>query len=101
MTTILAILLVQLIVVLAVAVFYLRRLIMTIGVNTEEVRTLRLDSRTRISEYSVRSGAVTEEQQLRRLGRASVGRRVVVGGDPNSQLTKDLKTMEEEEAQGG
>lgn len=101
MTTILAILLVQLIVVLAVAVFYLRRLITTIGVNTEEVRTLRLDSRTRISEYSVRSGAVTEEQQLRRLGRASVGRRVVVGGDPNSQLTKDLKTMEEEEAQGG
>jgi hypothetical protein len=97
MNTILAILLVQLIVVLVVAVFYLRRLIMAVGVNTEEVRELRLTSRTRISEVSVRSGAVTDEMVMRRLGRASVGRRVVVGGDPGSQLNKDLTTLEERE----
>jgi hypothetical protein len=101
MNTILAILLVQLIVVLVVAVFYLRRLITTIEVNTESVENLRLNARTRISEVSVRSGAVTDEMTMRRLGRASVGRRVVVGGDPTSQLNKDLTTLEEREADDG
>lgn len=47
---------------------------------------------TRQSVVSVQSGPVTQEQQLARLGRHSVGRRVVVGGDEDSQLHQNLTT---------
>jgi hypothetical protein len=57
---------------------------------TTEVRELRLTSRTRVATASMRSGAATEEHELRRLGRASSARRIVVGGDDDSQLNKEL-----------
>lgn len=56
-----------------------------------EVKALKLQNRTRIRQASTRTGAVTEEQQLRRLGRASAARRVVVGGDGDSDLNKALE----------
>jgi hypothetical protein len=57
-----------------------------------DVSTVRLKLSTRVSRVSMQSGAVSDEQQLQRLGRASVGRRIVVGGDDDSQLNRDLTT---------
>lgn len=57
-----------------------------------EMRELRLTSRARISQTKVRSGAVTDEETLVRLGRASKAKRVVVGGDPDSNLHTNLST---------
>lgn len=54
------------------------------------VEKLRLTRRTRQNKAVMRDGAVSPERQLVRLGRASKGRRVVVGGDPDSQLALDL-----------
>lgn len=45
---------------------------------------------TRQSRASMQSGATTDEQRLTRLGRASAARRVVVGGELDSQLYQDL-----------
>lgn len=95
MYIILAILIVQLIVVAVVLSVLVLRLSKDVRDNTAETRELRLMSRTRISTISTQSGATTEEQILRRLGRASTGRRIVVGGDRDSQLHKDLTTAEE------
>ena len=61
--------------------------------NTEELRTLRLDSRARVSTVSMRTGADPEAprlRQLRRLGRQAQGKRVVVGGDPESDQHQAL-----------
>jgi hypothetical protein len=58
--------------------------------NSHELRDLRLTSRTRISDAAVRSGPLSEERLLTRLGRASKSSRVVVGGDADSQLNQDL-----------
>lgn len=66
-----------------------------------EIQELRLKSRARVGQTGIQSGAVTQEQKLRRLGRASVGRRIVVGGDDDSQLKKDLTTYEPPEDQDG
>lgn len=59
--------------------------------NTDEVQDLRLTSRARISTAVMRSGEVSEERKLTRLGRASKARRVVIGGDDDSQLSSDLR----------
>ena len=101
MTILVVILLMQLVLVLVVACFLLRGIRRDIQANTSATDQLRLDSRTRISQVSVRSGAVTEEQQLRRLGRASVGRRIVVGGDRDSQQYQNLLTQEQREEDHG
>lgn len=60
--------------------------------TAHEVRELRLTSRARVSKASMQSGEVSHEQKLVRLGRASTGRRIVVGGDDDSQLNKNLST---------
>lgn len=65
--------------------------------NTHEVEELRLTSRARISRVGIQSGAVTQEQKLQRLGRASIGRRIVVGGDDDSQLNHDLTVSVEKD----
>lgn len=57
---------------------------------TSEVRELRLTSRTRVSQALVRTGPVSEEAQLTRLGHASAARRVVVGGDDESPQKQRL-----------
>ena len=58
---------------------------------SDEVRQLRLTSRARVRRASMQSGATTDEQVLSRLGRASVGRRVVIGGDDDSVLSGQLR----------
>lgn len=58
--------------------------------NNEKLNALRLTSRTRQSKATMRNGAVSEERELVRLGRSSKGRRVVVGGDPDSVLAQNL-----------
>jgi hypothetical protein len=70
--------------------YQVRRLRVSVEENTAETKSLRLKSRARIATASVQSGAVSEEQQLRRLGRASQARRIVVGGDDDSQLNQEL-----------
>lgn len=65
-----------------VAARHLERTINSLG---HEVRELRLTSRTRITTASVRSGAPSEVEILKRLGRASASRRIVVGGDDDSE----------------
>ena len=60
--------------------------------NTAELTRLRIaKANSRMSRAGMQSGATSEEQLLRRLGRASVGRRVVVGGDPDSELNQNLE----------
>lgn len=56
----------------------------------EEIRNLRLVSRTRVKKASVQSGVADPEVQLSRLGRTTKSRRVVVGGDGDSDLNKVL-----------
>lgn len=55
-----------------------------------EVTGIRLNTSTRQSRASIQSGVEAPEKELVRLGRASRGRRVVVGGDPDSQLSQEL-----------
>lgn len=55
-----------------------------------DIRQFQINPRTRMSTVQMRSGPVTEEKQVERLGRASTARRVVVGGDPDSQLHGNL-----------
>lgn len=50
-----------------------------------KIRQFQVNPRTRISTTSVQSGPVSPEQEGARLGRASRARRVVVGGDPDSE----------------
>lgn len=57
----------------------------------EEVQSLRVTSRTRVSTLVADTPESKEIRTLRRLGRASVGRRVVVGGDDDSQLNRNLE----------
>lgn len=55
-----------------------------------EVSEAKTFFRSRVSRASMQSGATSPERELTRLGRASAARRVVVGGDPDSQLHADL-----------
>jgi hypothetical protein len=57
------------------------------GSLEREVRDLRLVSRTRISTGSHESD---EERELVRLGRASTGKRMVFGGEEDSDLHQRL-----------
>lgn len=66
-----------------------------------EVRDLRLTSRTRVSRASVQSGVADPERKLVRLGRATKSRRVVVGGDGDSDLNRVLSGLGEKEEAGG
>lgn len=81
---------------LAAIYFHLSDLATVLRDAEEEVRQLRIHSRARVSRAAVQSGAATEEQSLVRLGRASVGRRVVIGGDPDSHLNQQLTTLTQE-----
>lgn len=67
-----------------------RRLRRALETQTEATDKLRLDSRARVRTMSVRSGPATEERMLRRLGRATRGKRVVVGGEIDSLLHTSL-----------
>lgn len=67
-----------------------RNIVEAITENTEELRNLRLKSRVRINTASMQSGAKTDEQALARMGRATFGKRVVVGGDQDSELHTGL-----------
>lgn len=68
------------------------------NIKLEKIKDLQLNPRTRIGgPIAVQSGPVTQEQQLKKLGRASAARRVVVGGDPDSQLNHDLNNAVEED----
>lgn len=68
----------------------------------DDIFRAQINPRTRIGgPVAIQSGAVSEEQELERLGRASHGRRIVVGGDDDSQLNKDLAIATREEADHG
>lgn len=62
----------------------------------DEVRAIRISGRTRIASANTRNVPLTEEDRLRRafgdrrVSRASVGKRVVVGGDVDSELHRSL-----------
>jgi hypothetical protein len=86
-----ACLLTALLVLIVVAIWRLNVLIDSVQQNTDSTENLRLTSRTRINEASIQSGPVTLEQQMTRLGRASVGRRVVYGGEAEAPLNVDLR----------
>ena len=58
--------------------------------HTEATEKLRLDSRARVRTLSVQSGPVTDDQRLRRLGRSTRAKRVVVGGEVDSPLHTNL-----------
>jgi hypothetical protein len=55
-----------------------------------DIKKLQLNPRTRISTIEVQSGPVDEIQEGRRVARASVAKRVVVGGDSDSELNENL-----------
>lgn len=74
----------------AVVVRAIDNVVTSIDLQTEEIRSLRLQSRARVAQASVQSGEVSEEQRLMRLGRASESRRVVVGGDDDSTQKQAL-----------
>lgn len=59
----------------------------------EETRDLRLTARTRVSRAAVQSGVAEPERELSRLGRASAARRVVFGGDGDSDLNRTLSQV--------
>lgn len=69
----------------------LRNLGHRIEYNSEELRSLRLRSRARIRDASMQSGPVTKEQELIRAGRAAQGKRVVFGGEPDSEQSRRLR----------
>lgn len=67
------------------------RLVNQAAVSLEhEVRELRVTSRARVGSFKVQSGARSEERSLQRLGRASSGKRIVVGGEDDSPLNQKL-----------
>lgn len=89
-----ALMLMTLVGLLVVSVLILVQL-MEIARNTrglgQEIKELRLTSRTRVRQAGVQSGPVSDEQVLSRLGRVSVGRRVVVGGEDGSEQKTKMK----------
>ena len=89
-TILVVVLLVLILLVLLALISRIDDLVRATRRNTSEVRKLRLKSRARVRQASVQSGPVSHEQQMERLGRASVGRRVVVGGDDDARQKKML-----------
>ena len=55
-----------------------------------EVMRIKRTRRTRQTRASMRNGVETQEHKLVELGRATQGKRVVVGGDPESELYQAL-----------
>jgi len=72
-------------VIILVALFRVYRDIQALNRKTTELKSLSLNPRTRIAQASMQSGAVTPEQQGKRLAQASKAKRVVVGGDEDSE----------------
>lgn len=68
----------------------LRRIHFGVEANNDKLDALRLTGRTRQTTAVMRTGAVSEERELVRLGRATKGRRIVVGGDHDSSLFENL-----------
>lgn len=101
MLTYIAILLTVLAVVGVTVVVRLGQVLRAMEQNAAETRELRLTSRARIRRASMQSGATSDEQVLRRLGRASAARRVVVGGDSDSGLYYELNRNTGEEDSNG
>lgn len=104
MLTLIAALIVVAILLLAVICVQLVKL-NTVGAaerdRLDDIFRAQLNPRTRIGgPFAIQSGAVSEDQEVQRLGRATVGRRIVVGGDDDSQLKRDL-TTQLQEAQDG
>lgn len=67
----------------------------------DDISRAQLNPRTRIGgPVRVQSGAVSDEQKLEKLGRVSTGHRIVVGGDDDSQLNRDLTTTTREADDG-
>lgn len=60
----------------------------------ESVDELRLKSRARVATATMRGTATDELRSLVRLGRASRGKRRVVGGDENAELNRRLSERE-------
>lgn len=77
-------------VVVMVGIVRLREDIYAVKEKLDELTSLSLNPRTRISQASMQSGATTEEQTLAKLGRVSVAKRVVVGGDDDSVQKQTL-----------
>lgn len=96
----LLILILLMVIVVVIGVDNLRRETQRVGDLLEEIKGLQLNPRTRIGTLAPRSGAVSQEQELTKLGRASAARRVVVGGDPDSRLNTDLTTTLKEDNDG-
>lgn len=57
----------------------------------EGIRTLQLNPRTRITKANMRNKPVTQDDELAKLGRIAAPHRVVVGGDDDSRLSKNLR----------
>lgn len=74
-----------------VLVVFLRRIERGERQLGEGINALRLTGRTRQATASVQSGAPSEVQELRRLGRVSANSRVVVGGDSDSPQHQKLE----------
>ena len=55
-----------------------------------KVRDLQLNPRTRMSTIQVQSGPISDDQEAHRVGRATAARRVVVGGEEESELNQNL-----------
>lgn len=62
-----------------------------------EIRDLRLTSRARVKRARLKTGVPDEEDQLVRLGRVAQPRRVIFGGDNDSELNRVLAGLPEPE----
>lgn len=60
------------------------------------LKQLSLNPRTRATQASMQSGAITNEQVARKLGRSSVSKRVVVGGEDEAILNQQLNRTPED-----
>jgi len=76
--------------VLVVGINRVRDDISDLSGQLEKLTALSLNPRTRFAQATMQSGATTEEQTLSKLGRSSVARRTVVGGDDDSVQKQNL-----------
>ena len=72
----------------------------SIEVQTDILRA-QLNPRTRMGRVAPVTGPPSVERQQKRLGTVSAGRRVVVGGEEDSQLFQDLNRSHFEEGNDG
>lgn len=84
-----------------VALVYVLRDIHRSEEKLDKLTSLSLNPRTRFSQASMQSGATVPEQELQRLAHASRAKRVVVGGDEDSEQYRQLgQGIREEESDG-